>query len=235
MPPERAALSGLAALAGGLFQTALAVANWPIDPYGPPRRAMGDLYLELARATGRVVASDRSTAGDRRKLHRGVQCAGGARHGAFARWRIVFDSCSARQNGSASACWLCAARASGWNAISTHQKHPRQSIDSSPGSIAGHIGHVRQCAHASGGPGAGEVVEPRRRPGLNASCGTAARAGIGESIRNGRRRSRRKMDVLAGQLRSAVDVMPVRASVAGFRHLLGKAAPQLRKLFRDHL
>jgi uncharacterized membrane protein YccC len=50
MPAERAALSGLAAFAGGLFQTALAVANWPIDPYGPPRRAMGDLYLELARA-----------------------------------------------------------------------------------------------------------------------------------------------------------------------------------------
>jgi uncharacterized membrane protein YccC len=50
MPPERALLSGLAAFAGGLFQTALAVANWPIDPYGPPRRAMGDLYLELAHA-----------------------------------------------------------------------------------------------------------------------------------------------------------------------------------------
>ena len=58
MPPARAALSGLAAFAGGLFQTALAVANWPIDPYAPPRRAMGDLYLELARA---MVAPSQAT------------------------------------------------------------------------------------------------------------------------------------------------------------------------------
>lgn len=50
MPAERAALSGLAAFAGGVLQTALAIANWPIDPYGPSRRALGDLFLELARA-----------------------------------------------------------------------------------------------------------------------------------------------------------------------------------------
>jgi uncharacterized membrane protein YccC len=58
MPPERAALAGVAAFAGGLLQTALAVANWPIDPYGPPRRALGDVYLELARA---MVAPSQAT------------------------------------------------------------------------------------------------------------------------------------------------------------------------------
>ncbi len=59
MTPENAALSGLAALAGGIFQTALAIANWPIDPYAPLRRALGDLYLELARAmTAPAQATD---------------------------------------------------------------------------------------------------------------------------------------------------------------------------------
>jgi uncharacterized membrane protein YccC len=58
MTPERAALAGVAAFAGGLLQTALAVANWPIDPYGPPRRALGDVYLELARA---LVAPSQAT------------------------------------------------------------------------------------------------------------------------------------------------------------------------------
>lgn len=49
MAPERAALSGLAAFAGGLLQTALSVAMWPIDAYAPVRRAVGDVYLAIAR------------------------------------------------------------------------------------------------------------------------------------------------------------------------------------------
>jgi len=50
LPPESAALSGLLALGGGLLQTALALAFWPIRKYVPERRALAALYAELARA-----------------------------------------------------------------------------------------------------------------------------------------------------------------------------------------
>lgn len=47
---REAELSALAALGGGLFQTALAIAWWPVDRYAPERRALSALYRELARA-----------------------------------------------------------------------------------------------------------------------------------------------------------------------------------------
>jgi len=47
--PERAVLSGCLAFAGGLVETALALALWPIRPYGPERQALGNLYVELAQ------------------------------------------------------------------------------------------------------------------------------------------------------------------------------------------
>jgi uncharacterized membrane protein YccC len=50
LPPERAALAGLAAFAGGLIQTALSLSLWPLNRYAPERRALGNLYLELSRA-----------------------------------------------------------------------------------------------------------------------------------------------------------------------------------------
>ncbi len=50
MPPEKAFYAGLLALGGGLLQTVLAVALWPLRRYVPERRVLGDLYLELSRA-----------------------------------------------------------------------------------------------------------------------------------------------------------------------------------------
>jgi uncharacterized membrane protein YccC len=50
MPPEQALYAGLLAFGGGLLQTALAVAFWPLRRYVPERRVLGDLYLELSRA-----------------------------------------------------------------------------------------------------------------------------------------------------------------------------------------
>jgi uncharacterized membrane protein YccC len=50
LPPESAALSGLLALGGGLLQTGLALAFWPVRRYVPERRVLAGLYLELARA-----------------------------------------------------------------------------------------------------------------------------------------------------------------------------------------
>jgi uncharacterized membrane protein YccC len=50
MPPEQALYAGLLALGGGMLQTVLAVAFWPLRRYVPERRVLGDLFLELSRA-----------------------------------------------------------------------------------------------------------------------------------------------------------------------------------------
>ncbi len=47
---DRVLMAGLLALGGGLLQTALSLALWPVSRYGPERRALGELYLELARS-----------------------------------------------------------------------------------------------------------------------------------------------------------------------------------------
>jgi uncharacterized membrane protein YccC len=48
LTPREAAISGVLALAGGLLQTALSVALWPVRRYDPERRALEKFYLELA-------------------------------------------------------------------------------------------------------------------------------------------------------------------------------------------
>ena len=53
--PERAVYGGLLAFSGGLLQTLLAVALWPLRRYAPERRALGDLFIELAKAAARPV------------------------------------------------------------------------------------------------------------------------------------------------------------------------------------
>lgn len=53
--PDRAFYAGLLAFGGGLLQTALSLALWTIRRYGPERRALGQLYLELARSASTPV------------------------------------------------------------------------------------------------------------------------------------------------------------------------------------
>jgi len=48
LTPREAAISGILALAGGLLQTALSVALWPVRRYDPERRALANFYRELA-------------------------------------------------------------------------------------------------------------------------------------------------------------------------------------------
>jgi uncharacterized membrane protein YccC len=50
---EHAAGSGLLALAGGLLQTILALTFWPLRRHGPERRALADVYRELASIASR--------------------------------------------------------------------------------------------------------------------------------------------------------------------------------------
>ncbi|MCZ2076483.1 MAG: FUSC family protein [Bryobacterales bacterium] len=55
MPPEVAIYSGLLAFAGGLLQTALSAALWPVKRYEPERRVLGALYSELSRVAASPV------------------------------------------------------------------------------------------------------------------------------------------------------------------------------------
>jgi uncharacterized membrane protein YccC len=47
MPESRAAILGLLAFCGGILQTLLAIALWPIRRHAPERRALGNAFLEL--------------------------------------------------------------------------------------------------------------------------------------------------------------------------------------------
>jgi uncharacterized membrane protein YccC len=50
LDPHRALTAGLLAIAGGLFQTILALALWPVQRFNPERQALANLFDELARA-----------------------------------------------------------------------------------------------------------------------------------------------------------------------------------------
>lgn len=67
LTPREAAVSGVLALAGGLLQTVLSAALWPVRRYDPERRALEKFYLELANrasaswnATSSPLASSHS-------------------------------------------------------------------------------------------------------------------------------------------------------------------------------
>lgn len=55
LTPRQAAEAGALALCGGLLQTALSIALWPVNRYDPERRALGNLFLELAGAAGKAA------------------------------------------------------------------------------------------------------------------------------------------------------------------------------------
>jgi uncharacterized membrane protein YccC len=55
---HNAAWAGLLALSGSLFQTVLSLLFWPVQRYEPERRALAQLYLELARIATTVGSAD---------------------------------------------------------------------------------------------------------------------------------------------------------------------------------
>jgi len=58
MSPGQAAIAGLLSLGGGLLQIALSLALWPVRRYLPERRALADVYAELARIDAVAPAGD---------------------------------------------------------------------------------------------------------------------------------------------------------------------------------
>ena len=55
LPPEQAVSSGLLAFGGGILQTALSLALWPLRRHEPERRLVGELYLALSNVAAAPV------------------------------------------------------------------------------------------------------------------------------------------------------------------------------------
>ena len=60
LTPRQAAEAGALALCGGLLQTALSIALWPVRRYDPERRALGNLFFELADAARKPAQATNS-------------------------------------------------------------------------------------------------------------------------------------------------------------------------------
>lgn len=58
LTPVQAAESGLIALAGGVLQTLLSIAFWPVHRYEPERRVIGSLYRTLAEVAVSPAGTD---------------------------------------------------------------------------------------------------------------------------------------------------------------------------------
>jgi uncharacterized membrane protein YccC len=58
LDPERAANAGFWAFCGGVLQTALSVATWPIRPHAPEQRALAEVFNALADSAGSAPATE---------------------------------------------------------------------------------------------------------------------------------------------------------------------------------
>ena len=66
---QNAGWAGVLALSGSLFQTALSLLFWPVQRYQPERRAIGELYLELARMATSAGSADIAPAASQATTH----------------------------------------------------------------------------------------------------------------------------------------------------------------------
>ena len=86
LTPERAINAGLLALGGGLIETILSLALWPVRRYEPERRVLGKLYLKLSTIANSSATTAEAAPGFRRK-HRRPGSAFHARPGPHPRRR----------------------------------------------------------------------------------------------------------------------------------------------------
>jgi len=227
MPPERAALSGLAALAGGVFQTALAVANWPIDPYRPLRRALGDLYLELARAlVARAEATDSPPATAQTiAAYNALEALDSDRSVGADRFRFLLSQAERLRLSL-----LALRRTRGRLERDFPSPEACATVDrflADASRITLMIGNALKSGGGTAGSAKDMAGLDRFAEELRA--GESAMAAEGQVKMD----ARAQMDALAGQLRSATDVTAGVPLAPGATAIT--AAPRPVKLFRDHL
>jgi uncharacterized membrane protein YccC len=94
LTPERALNAGLLAFAGGLLQTALSVALWPLRRYYPERQALGNLYLELSKAFDSRIHSSAAPPATEQIIQAQLALAQPGQHSVQAeRYRLLLSQC----------------------------------------------------------------------------------------------------------------------------------------------
>jgi uncharacterized membrane protein YccC len=93
LTPGQAASSALLTLAGGLLQTGLSVALWPVQRYEPERRALGALFLAVARAARAPATAAKSPPATQESVQAQNTLAGLSRNDSMEaiRYRSLLD------------------------------------------------------------------------------------------------------------------------------------------------
>lgn len=224
MTPERAALSGLAAFGGGVLQTALAVANWPIDPYAPVRRALGDLYLAISLEIVVPVKASESPLASAQSIQaqNALQALDGSASPECDRFRFLLSQAERMR----------------LSLLALMRVRVRLERDfSAPRECEILDGFIAQVSRITGA--IGQALKARGEPAISGENALAIET-FAEHLRELETQSqsaamlddaRRQMDAIAGQLRSALDVM--RGEPAGGGRLAAPRSTTRRSLFRD--
>jgi uncharacterized membrane protein YccC len=210
MPLEKAVYSGLLALGGGLLQTVLAVAFWPLSRYRPERRALGDLYLELSRAVAVHIPATEAPPASTQMTQAQQTLAPLHRDHSFEgeRYRLLLSQAERTRLTMLSLRRL-RARVRREDPVAP-ELEILEVYFANCSRVLGAIGHSLVAAQAA--PGIGEFLEEletssERLRKLDESAADAL-------ILARRKDARTQMDALTGQLRSAVD-LAVTATPAG--------------------
>jgi uncharacterized membrane protein YccC len=193
MSPTLAAGAGLIALGGGLLQTALSIALWPIRGHLPERRVIGDFYSALSQ-TARAAANADSTPSSSREsiqAHEALSSLSGD-HGAEAARLFLLVSQAERIRLSLLALhrWLARIRRE------TGIESAPVAIEKFLADAACSLSAVGRCLWG-GGDDAYHSGETLRHSEEHAEDGTANPLVS---------QARHQMDALAGQLRAALEL-----------------------------
>jgi len=198
---ERAAFSGLLAFGGGVLQTVLAVAFWPVRRYVPERRALAALYAELARAAPAPAdaAEAPPASAESTEAHRALAARARDHSIESERYRLLLSQAE-RMRLSLVALASLAARA-----VREHLDGAcRARLDRSrtvAGALLASIGRA-----LDNGRPEGLSSEPLRELQELAEALRDDAAAAGPSAAFVLRDARAQLDALAGQLRSALDL-----------------------------
>ncbi|HTP88980.1 MAG TPA: FUSC family protein [Bryobacteraceae bacterium] len=205
-PFGKALSAGLLALAGGVLQTGLSLAMWPIRRYGPERRVIAALYSELARS-----AAESSPATAAPPATEPVVAARNALAGLAGDRSIDAERCRAL---------FSQAERIRLALLALHRLRTRMARDAGGETESAFLGGCLQLASQTlkaiaaslqdGGAPAGPCPAFGEMPAASGPPDSVL-----EAMRND---SRRQLDALEGQLRSAVE-MAGHSTMAGLEDL----------------
>lgn len=192
---------GLLAFGGGMLQTGLALALWPLHRYGPERAALVSLYYELARAvSARVLATQAPPASSEATAAHAALATLTHRHSIEAeRYRLLLSQAERMR-----LTLLLLARLRTRIAREDPASPVSLILDRFFDACSGLLRTIGDCIlNGQPVPGGVDVIEDIESlvEGLR-DLETPGESALAAMIRD----ARRQVDALAGQLRSAVDL-----------------------------